>query len=343
MIRRRLADTEQMSQMSNPLARSTACCVAVMICLAAVGCGSSQNTSRSGRDRQLLADAQRLKAEGLSESALRAFEMALEDNPNLVEAHVGIGEIQEERGDYEAAAVKYDTARTLDPTNFKATFRLGLMYQLLDRIRESIRVYLAALALKPDDFNANLNLATAYLQIDQPQLGLPYAEAAVKLDGESQAARVNMGSIYAALGQYHLAIEEFREAAELGELSPQIALNLADALLRTGRYERAKNTLTVLVRREPLNQVAVERLAYTHFKMGEYDKSLELYRESLALNDRDTASLNGIGVNLMTLYLRSRRTETALRDEAIETWQKSVRVDPNQRRIISLIARYRKL
>lgn len=333
--------------MSHTPGRATTLLIAAMLVGGLAGCEIAPRDDRRGSD----ADAQQAIDQGRQhlderqlEAALAAFERALDENPRAVDAHVGIGDIHEVKGDYQTAARKYADAKRIDPGNFKAVYKLGLMYHLLDRVRDAIGEYLASLAIRPDSFEANLNLATAYLQLDQPQLGVPYAEKAVRLEPENQPARVNLGSIYAALGRYDAAIDEFRAAAELGDLEPPIALNLADAFLKTGRPMRALNTLMVLSRDRGKDNAAVhERIGYTYFKLKDYEKSLEYYDKALAIDPNDAASLNGKGVNLMTMYLRGDRQNTDLRDRAIAAWQRSVRVKPDQRKIIDLIARYRKL
>jgi len=313
--------------------------------LALPGCGwlfTAPAENPSYEQQQLLDQARQYKEQGLLDSALAAFELVLEENPKLVAAHVGVGDVYQVRGNYEAAAEKYRTAQQIEPGAFEPTYKLGLMYHLMQRVRDAIREYLAALAIDPKSYQANLNLATAYLQINEPQLGLPYAEVAVRIRPDAQAAHVNLGSIYSALGQHQLAVEEYRAAAELGDLEPQIALNLVDALLKSGHYQRALNTLSVLAAREP-TALVYERMGYARFKLGDYEKSLERYRQALSIEPNDPASLNGVGVNLMTMYLRGRREDQSLRDEAISAWQRSLRVKPDQQRIVDLIARYRKL
>jgi tetratricopeptide (TPR) repeat protein len=310
--------------------------------LAAVPLGCRIKPAVDPVSHTMLTRGQQFKSEGLYLSALAAFNMALERNPRLTDAHLGIGDIYQVQGDYAAAAQSFRSATRLEPRSFKANYKLGLMEHLLNRVREAIDSYLVALSINPKSFEANLNLATAYLQISQPQLGLPYAEAAVKLNPQSQAAHVNLGSIYAAMGEYHLAIDVYRTAAELGDLEPKIALNLVDAFIRTGKYQRALNTLGVLARNKP-DVMICERLGYVNFKMGKFSESLAAYEQALGIDPDDPASLNGVGVCLMTQYLSGRREDTALRDRAISSWQRSVRLQPDQQRIIDLIARYRNL
>jgi len=316
-----------------------------VIALSDAGCRDffgDQPAELKPEERRLLSEANRYKNEGLLEAAMAAFEIVLEDSPHAVDAHVGVGEIHEVRGDYEKAAENFAQAKSINPNNFKAVYKLGLMYHLLDRVRDAIEEYLQALEINPKNFDANLNLATAYLQINEPQMALPYAEAAVNLRGKNQNAHVNLGSIYSALGEHHLAIEEYRTAAELGKLEPQIAMNMANSLLKTGAYQRAVNVLGIVARAQPDAEVH-ERLGYAHFKLGRFDQSLEHYRKALEYDPKDTAALNGVGVNLMTKYLRGRRENLKYRNEAIEAWRKSVRIKPDQEKIIDLISRYRKL
>lgn len=307
------------------------------------GCQEWQKTSGSSSSAKAgMQQARLYQQQGQLNLALQAFEQVLRDNPRLTSAHMGMGDIYRVKGDYDQAARKYKTARDLEPQNYGANYKLGLMYHLLNRLRDAIQTYLAALAIKPDSFEANLNLATAYLQIDQPQLGLAYAEAAVKLKPASQPAHVNLGSIYASMGQHHLAIESYRTAAELGDLEPEIMLNMSDSLIRVGRYQRAANTLSVLAKTRASGMV-YERLGYVYFKLGDFEKSLSHYREALNFDPKDTQALNGVGVILMTQYLQTRRADISLRDQAIAAWRKSVQLQPDQQRIIDLIARYGKL
>ena len=314
----------------------------LLMVMVLAGCQTPQRRDRgTAEERALLERGEQYTQQGLLDSAMAAFDMVLETNPRAVDAHVGVGDIYEIRGDYAAAAEKYKTAKQLAPGTFKPTYKLGLMYHLLNKVREAVTEYLAALTIQPDSFEANLNLATAYLQLGQAELGLPYAEKAVKLKGDSQAAHVNLGSIYASMGQYDLAIDEYRGAAELGDLQPPILLNMVESLLKTGKYQRAMNVLEQL--EATPTDVIYERMGYALFKLGEYEKSLGKYRLALRINPDDTASLNGLGVDLMTLYLKGRRENIALRDEAIDAWQKSVKADSSQQRIVDLIARYRKL
>src|SRR5690348_9267686 len=58
----------------------------------ALGCQSTSK-ARQQRGMSKIDEARRLEAQGLSEEALAAFNAALQENPKLAEAELGIGDI----------------------------------------------------------------------------------------------------------------------------------------------------------------------------------------------------------------------------------------------------------
>src|SRR5690606_15476752 len=156
----------------------------------AMGCKTREidpNTGRSvpisrgptNEGNALVAEADASLRMGNTAEALRLLSAAIEKNPELTVAHMKVGDIERELGNYQQAERAYRTAATQEPRNFDAQYLHGLTLHLLNRLGDAVRAYLRALAIQPDDFAANLNLATAYLQLDEPSQGLPYAERAV--------------------------------------------------------------------------------------------------------------------------------------------------------------------
>jgi tetratricopeptide (TPR) repeat protein len=313
----------------------------IVVAVAAVclqGCGPG----RTQRATQHVDQGQRFLEQGLSESALAAFTMAIEVNPRLTDAHMGVGDVHRQRGNYAEASKAYEEATRLQPNSFDAHYYLALMQQLMGRVNEAIKTYLRALTINPDSYDANKNLASAYLQLGRPTDALPYAERAVYLHPGSQIAWANLAATQSLLGQFDKAVDSYRQATELGEYAEPVLLGLADAHIRLGNYERAMITLESLIRTQP-SATAYERLGYAQFKLRRFTESLASFRSATAMDENDPASLNGLGVCLMTLYIQGGRTDTAQRDEALDAWRKSLRLKPDQPRILDLMSRYQRL
>lgn len=306
------------------------------------GCGTFGPTPTTKKVNKHLADAREFREQGLDDSSLAALSLALEFNPKLTEAHMGMGEIFRERGDYSLALSSYQAAVEIEPNNFKAHYYLGLTNQLTGNPDQAVETYLKALAISPQDFLANRDIAAAYLQLGEPDTALPYARLATKVNSESQPAWSNLAATFSLLGRYEEAIDAYRTANELGELADPVLLGLADAHIRLGNFPRAINTLNSLILSSP-SATAHERLGYALFKMRRFEDALDQYENALQFDTEDIAALNGAGACYMTLYIEGERENRFQADRAKECWRRSVQLFPNQPRIVDLLSRYSRL
>lgn len=326
-----------------PSTRITAAALAMVVLCGLSACsGLGRSSARDRAARGHLAQAQSYLSQGLSDAALESFGLALEQNPRLLEAQMGIGGIYRQRGDYQQAETAYLRATEIAPSSFDAYYLLALMRQLGGKLEEAVRAYLRALTINPRSFEANSHLAATYLQLNRPAEALPYARRSTQLKAGDQAAWANLAAAHSLLAQYEEAVEAYRQAVELGEQHEALLLGLADAHLRLGRYERATNVLDAVIRKHP-SSTAYERLGYCRFKQRDFENALGSYRSAVELDPKDTAALNGLGACLMTLYLQSDRGDSARRDEALRAWRQSLSVRGDQPRITDLIARYTRM
>ena len=310
--------------------------------LATIGCRTAHQAraERAGvRADSHVNVGESLMSEGRLDEALQQFILAIEENPTLTPAYMGMADVYSERGEYAAAEVGYRKATELEPSNFDAQFNHGRVLQILNRLSEAIRAYVRALSIRPNDFNANLSLATAYLQIGEPRQALFYAQHAVELDTRAPAAREILGAVYSAIGRHNDAVREYQAAAELMELTPDLLLNLADSLGKARRYREMLNTLDQLVRLSP-SAAAYERLGYAHFRLNELDAALEAFEEAVRLDPNHYPALNGVGVCLLNEYILSDRQDLAARKDAVRALRRSLQIKRDQPRIVELLSRY---
>ncbi|MGB0767418.1 MAG: tetratricopeptide repeat protein [Phycisphaeraceae bacterium] len=319
------------------------------------GCGSSRPAARSDAARsavvvepeaaaraQALADkGAELKRDGFNAQALEAFTSAVEENPKLTEAHLGIGDIFREREVYDQADRAYRRAVVSDPNNFDARYLLGLTNQLSGDLPRAIASYERALRIRPNSYKANRDMGTAVLQSGRPAEAVRFAKKAVDINPDSQMGWANLAAAYSLTGDYENAVEAYRQTLELGDAAKPILLGLADAHLKLGNFQRAENVLRA-IERDGGDPIARERMGLVLFKLGKFEEATEAYGGVLADNPQDTAALNGLGISLMAIYLRDGLEDEAVRVDALGLWRRSLSIRPDQSKLIDLIARYSK-
>ncbi len=320
-----------------------ACVLALTGCAGWGGNGSSSsNETRPGKVQQaeaLAVIAQESVRSGDTERALQQFAAAIELNPRLTRAHLGMADIYRVEGDYESAAESYGTAAEIEPRDFDSQFYHGLMLHLLDRITDAIQAYLRALQIDPNDFRTNLNLSAAYYQLEENNQALEYGRRAVQLDPEDGEARFNLGAVYASMRRHQDAVNEYQQAAELMPLTSGLLLNLAESLKSLNRYEEMLNAVDQVVRTEP-SAAAHERRGFALFRLGRFEDALGAFEDALDIDEDYYPALNGIGISLLNRYIQSGQKDVEAHTRAIAMLRRSIKINRDQPRVLELLSTY---
>lgn len=311
------------------------------------GCASWQSGGgRSEEANQRLEQGLYFVEHGKLASALASFQLALQQDPTLVPAHVGVGDIYSDAGEFRLALRSYQRASELDPRAFYPQFKVGQMHHFMDQLPQAIRGYLRALSLDPMSFDANHYLATAYLQSGRAAEALPFARKAVDLDHYSQEAWGQLAESLRVTGQFTEAIDAYRMAAEQGPLRPELMMGMARSLIEIAEYERAINVLR-LVDHQHGGAEVLERWGFALFQMRQFREALDMFNRGIERVEQAGGSdpilprlLNGRGVCLMTLYIEGNRRDRLMHRNALDAWRQSLRLDPDQPRIINLLTAY---
>jgi tetratricopeptide (TPR) repeat protein len=105
------------------------------------------------------------------------------------------------------------------------------------------------------------------------------------------------------------------------------------------RYQEVVNTTEQLVQLEPTSQT-YEQLGWAEFRLGDYAASLEAYRISVDYDQNNWRALNGIGVNELNGWLLGDKTNTDRYQAARTVFRRSLAINPDQPKVITLILRY---
>ena len=147
--------------------------------------------------------------------AQRAFEQALQLNPQILDAHNNLGSIKAQLGDLRGALEDFRAELTLDPNHPNAPrifHNIGNSLLALGQPEEAIIAFEAALRRDPDLIESHISLASALHQLGHDQHAQIQLELALKLDPENPRANHDLAVLERAhfpkkaLQRLHLAL-----------------------------------------------------------------------------------------------------------------------------------------
>ena len=104
-----------------------------------------------------------------ADAALRAYQQALEADPELLDAHLNRGRLLHEAGRFGEAEQAYAEAISACGAESLLLFNLGVLLEDMDRPSEAIEAYRAALDGEPAFADAHYNLALLYESLKKPK------------------------------------------------------------------------------------------------------------------------------------------------------------------------------
>ena len=203
--------------------------------------------------------------------AEREFRRALDLNPNLATAHMGLAYLNNISGNYKEGHTYAKKALDLNPTDSRIDIYYGFTYSLIGQTDSAINYIERKGEIYPNSLSLNYLLGYLYIITEEYDKAIQVLEKAVSLDSISQPYRYYLGIAYARAGKLdetrkHLqafkAIEnEYRTVsfgkavlfAELGEVDSSLYW-LQRAYEEKYRYFLYLRSYTVLlepIRTEP--------------------------------------------------------------------------------------------
>lgn len=164
-------------------------------------------------------------------------------------------------GKYAEAIAELKRAALLEPTWFRAHFRLGMAYEAAGNYKDAAAAYSKAVALKPEPIfdgteeiltYAKYNLANALALSDQHAAAVEaYQRLISDLPVPLSKPYYNLGLSHVALKQKAQAVEAFKKAIEINADYPEAHYNLGLLYSRDEQYAEATAEFARAVKSKP--------------------------------------------------------------------------------------------
>src|SRR5262249_46774556 len=176
--------------------------------------------------------------EGRIDEGIRKGREALAADPEIVEAHLMLGNMQTKAKRDPEAVAAYQRALALDPDNQNAAFNLALAYKTGGRIEAAEAGFERALALSPKDAKSRYQLVEIWMQRGDLARAETMLREAIADNIERPAFQTKLGECYIELKRYDAAERALTDA--LKEKADQPMAHYDLGLIREARADPAR-------------------------------------------------------------------------------------------------------
>jgi tetratricopeptide (TPR) repeat protein len=291
----------------------------LLLCAVAGIAGQAQTAAPpqvNGQAAALVAQGFKLLDQRDAAGGEAAFRQAIEIQPELADAHRGLGMALWARGQGSAALRELNVAARLAPNDVRAHLALGKLAWTLtlqpdlagdgklsaaDYRATALAALSKAASLQPDDAETRLTLVDVYLQTGNKSSALDEAQKAAKLAKTSTLrarAQLAVGRAYFAVGEEENAERAFRDALGINPALAEAHLGIGQLRLAQHRLPEAEQELRRAIELAPDLAAPYALLADLLTKTGRLGEARGLLEKATALDPGDLESRYHLAVVL---------------------------------------------
>jgi serine/threonine-protein kinase len=170
----------------------------------------------------------------------------------------------------------YSKANRIEPDLAEAHLGLGWVYFYKENLDRAFEYFRRAHEIDPDNPEINHHVAAFLKDIHLNKRAIQFYSKAIELDPVSVEYRELSSNCYLKMGEFEEAVILIREAIELEPDDMMIRLYYARLLIMMQEFERAEEIVAGVEERDPKNEDIPYTRAWLFAIQGEREKSLEV-------------------------------------------------------------------
>lgn len=210
------------------------------------------------------------------------FATAINKDPTIADAFIGLGRTEMLRGNYSRALTVFSKASELEPDSVAAIIGQAQALRSEGKLNAAIKSINAAIMIAPENINVLKELAIIYDLMGKENLSAPLYLEIVGRTPDQAASHNNLGLNYMVRERYPEAILSFLQALELDRSSSRVKNNLASAYLLNGDQRKALKIFKVTLS----EAAAYNNIGYLLMTQGLFDEAKQALNKAVQLNPR---------------------------------------------------------
>jgi len=247
--------------------------------------------SVSNQFRQALDLAQH----GDADRALSLTQRLLAQSPDFVPALKLRAALLEDAGRAAEAAVLYQKALALAPTDSDLLYKVGVAALIEGHNDEAIRLLQQHLHFEPKDGDALFYLAQAYHLANHDDLDLRAIRESLACEPKNPSVWQKYGELLVSAGDSETGFDWLRKAQQANPGMPRLQFDLGVASLDRMDFESALKYAQEAVAGQPQNVETLQLLASAQVKVSRWTDAATTFERILLLKSGDRDALLGLG------------------------------------------------
>ena len=208
----------------------------------------------------------------------------------------------------------------LDPFYAEGFNNLGVVFQQVDRLDESVEALKQALAIRPNYASAHNSLANSLNMQKRLDESVDSFQMAIQIDPNFFDAHNNLGLVLCDKGRYEESTASFRRAIELEPRSALSHSNLSIALKALGRLDEALKSCRIAHEIDPTSAEVCSNLGALCKDAGRYAESIITLRKAISLKPNYAEGHNNLAERLRGL---------GQDHEALDNYSRAIELNPD--------------
>jgi Tfp pilus assembly protein PilF len=208
------------------------------------------------------------------------FAAAINKDPKMADAYIGLGRIEMFKENYSAATVRFGQAREINPQSVYALTGEARALRMEGKLNAATKSINAAMAVDPKDINVIKELAMIYDLTGKENLSGPLYHEIIAMAPDQAANHNNLGLNYMVRAEYNEAVLSFLRAHAIDKDNIRIKNNLASAYLLSGNKDNALDIFKGTVGEAG----AYNNIGYLFMTQGKFDEAEQAFKKALQLN-----------------------------------------------------------
>jgi tetratricopeptide (TPR) repeat protein len=280
----------------------------------------------------------------------KAYNKALEADPDNEDALTGLATLYAALGDNAKAAERLKTAADKNP-NERTLIALGEAYEELHDYKNAAEAMSKALELQPDNPKIAARVAADLMRSGQLDQALDLFQKIIADDPKNLPAQMSIAEIYRAKRDYDKARDALAKAKKLDADSLEVRFEEVRLLEAQSKYTDAIGVLKAILDETAKKNYSageaetraklMDELGILQRSAGQYTESVDTFRKAMAINKEDAAHFY---LNIIDTYRTAHDTDGVRKetDNAVAEIKKAAGGKPTYQTWVDVAAVYEK-